>query len=356
MSESSQQGSNIILGEIIETPKKNKKTSNRRKAMTEEEIRTLQQMRDAILKKTRSSLGIQEISDKVKQLVVPDMGTIKGETFETPLISDTTWKRNEHIWVLHMNQAMVYCLVHQAVLQEEERELILKAVFLYSIWKTPAVHEEVNTELDKIITTSLPKPTYNIVKGMPWIAIEWPIIEQYLLIGGIKEQIINETETQLHDILEEDSKEDFDKVLEKEIIKATLQSIENKIKELQEKNKKLEKELNKKGVHFDKSKSKDKAKDKGKGKANLLQDKSKSQNTKEGNPDNNDNSSSSNSSVGGANRSESNRSVREVTSSQQEWKKLTGQKEVPKITKRQKNANKIVKLPTLEIFDGENPK
>ena len=64
--------------------------------MTEEEIRTLQQMRDAILKKTRSSLGIQEISDKVKQLVVPDMGTIKEGTFETPSISDNTWKRNEY--------------------------------------------------------------------------------------------------------------------------------------------------------------------------------------------------------------------------------------------------------------------
>jgi len=43
----------------------------------------------------------------------------------------------------------------------------LEAVFLYSIWKTPAVHREINTELEKIITTSLPKPTYNIAQGMP---------------------------------------------------------------------------------------------------------------------------------------------------------------------------------------------
>jgi len=71
-----------------------------------------------------------------------------------------------------MNQAMVYCLIHQIVLQEEERELILKAIFLYSIWKTPAVYGEIDTELDKIITTSLPKPPYNITQGMPWIAIE----------------------------------------------------------------------------------------------------------------------------------------------------------------------------------------
>ena len=164
--ESSQQGSNIALEGKIETPKKDRKKTNRRKAMTEEEIRTLQQLGEATPKKTRASLGIQEISDKVRKLIVPDMGTIKGGTYETPPISDTTWKRNEHVWRLHMNQAMVYCLVHQAVLEEEERELVLKAVFLYSIWKTPAVHEEINTELEKIITKSLPKPTYNIAKGM----------------------------------------------------------------------------------------------------------------------------------------------------------------------------------------------
>jgi len=248
------------------------------------------------------------------------MGTIKGGIFNTPPISDTTWKRNKHIWGLHMNQAMVYCLVHQAVLQEEERELILKAVFLYSIWKTPAVHGEINTELDKIIIISLPKPTYNIAKGMPWLAIEWPIIEQYLLIGELKEQIINETETQIHDILEEDSEEDFDEILEKEIIKVTLESMKNKMKELQEKNKKLEKELNKKKeVHFDKDKSKDKAKDKGKEKANLPKDKSNTSGSAQGGaPGDDDNNSSSDSSVGGKSRSESDRSVREISPSQKE--------------------------------------
>ena len=41
MSESSQQGTNITLGEMIETPKKDRKKASRRKAMTEEEIRTL---------------------------------------------------------------------------------------------------------------------------------------------------------------------------------------------------------------------------------------------------------------------------------------------------------------------------
>jgi len=291
--------------------------------MTEEEIRLLQQLGDATPKKTRSSLGIQEISDKVRQLVVPDMGTIKGGTFDTPPIADTTWKRNEHKWGLHMNQAMVYCLVHQAILEEEESELILKAVFLYSMWKTPAIYGEINTELDKIITISLPKSIYNIAKGMPWIAIEWPTIKQYLLIGDIKEQRINETETQIYDILEEDSEEDFDEILEKEIIKATLESMENKMKELQEKNKKLEKELNKKkGVHF--NKNKEKAKDKGKGKANSPKDKSNTSSSAQGGNPGDDDSSSSDSSVGGRNESESDRSVREITPSQKEWEKLTG--------------------------------
>jgi len=193
---------------------------------------------------------------------------------------------------------------------------------------------------------------------MPSLAIEWPTIEQYLLIGEIKEQIINETTTQIHDILEEDSEEDFDEILEKEIIKATLESMENKMKELQEKNKKLEKELNKKKeVHFDKNKSKDKAKDKGKGKTNLPKEKSKtSSSAKGGNPGDDNDCSSSDSSVGGESGSESDRSVREISRSQKEWPKLTGQKGIPKITKRQKNANKIVKLPPPETFDGENPK
>ena len=75
---------------MVETPKKDRNRSSRRKAMTEEEISILQQKGDATPKKTRSSLGIQEISDKVRQLVVSDIGTIKGGTFETPPISDTT--------------------------------------------------------------------------------------------------------------------------------------------------------------------------------------------------------------------------------------------------------------------------
>jgi len=257
MSESSQQG--ITLQEITETPKKGKRRTTRRKAMTEEEIRTLEQKADTIPKKARSSLGIQEVSDKVRKLIVPDMGTIKGGIFETPPISANTWKRNEYTWGLHMNQAMVYCLVHQAVLQEEERELILKAVFLYSIWKTPAVHGEINTQLEKIIITSLPKPIYNIAQGMSWLAIEWPTIEQYLIVGEIKEQILNETATQIHEISDKESEDDFEDILEGEIIKSTIQAMEDKLQEFQKKNKELEKLLKKKGVHFEKDKNKDKA-------------------------------------------------------------------------------------------------
>jgi len=115
MSESSQQGSNITLEEMIETLKKEKTRATRRKAITEKEIRTLPQKGDATSKKTRSSIGMQEISDKVRKLLVPDMETIKGEIFDTPPISNTPWKRNEHSWGLHMSQAMVYCLVHQGV-------------------------------------------------------------------------------------------------------------------------------------------------------------------------------------------------------------------------------------------------
>jgi len=96
MSESSQQGSNITLGEQIETPRKDRRKPIRRKAITEEEIRTLQQKANATPKKIRSSIGIQEVSDKIRQLVVPEMGTIKGGIYETPPISDTTWKMNEH--------------------------------------------------------------------------------------------------------------------------------------------------------------------------------------------------------------------------------------------------------------------
>jgi len=58
MSESSQLKSNIILAEIIETPRKDKRKRHRRKAMTYEEIKTLQQKADTIPRKARSSLGI----------------------------------------------------------------------------------------------------------------------------------------------------------------------------------------------------------------------------------------------------------------------------------------------------------
>jgi len=133
--------------------------------------------------------------------------------------------------------------------------------------------------------------------------------------------------------------------------------MEDKLQEFQKKNKELEKLLRKKGVHFEKDKSKDKAKDKGKGKANLPKDKSKQQSSSAqgGAPGDND-SSSSDSYIGGESGSESDRSVREISPSQKEWEKLTGQKGIPKIIKRQKNANKIVKLLQPETFDGENPK
>jgi len=190
-----------------------------------------------------------------------------------------------------MNQAIVYCLVHQTVLSKEEQELILKAVFTYSIWKTPSVHGEVKTEADKIITTTLPKSTYNIAKETSWLATEWPTIEQYLLVGDIKQQILNEIETQIYEI-EEHSKEEED-ILEQEIIRSTVTAIENKIQEYKRRNKELKEALNKKVVHF-KDKSKDKAKGgKGKGKANSPKDRGNSSSSAQGGALEDDDSSSS---------------------------------------------------------------
>jgi len=42
-------------------------------------------------------------------------------------------------------------------------------------------------ELNAGFKTRPPQPTYNLVKGIPWLVKNWPEIEQYLMLGTLYE-------------------------------------------------------------------------------------------------------------------------------------------------------------------------
>jgi len=92
-----------------------------------------------------------------------------------------------------MDQVMIYCILNQNNFTQEEMEIIQQGIFKYITWNTIDIWDIINTQLPTTIKKSMPAPFYNPAKGIPWLVKEWTNIEQYLQIGEIKEQTMDET-------------------------------------------------------------------------------------------------------------------------------------------------------------------
>lgn len=47
------------------------------------------------------------------------------------------------------------------------------------VWNSNVKTVKITTRLPNTITTKMPKTTWNLAKGKPWLALEWPSLEQY---------------------------------------------------------------------------------------------------------------------------------------------------------------------------------
>jgi len=162
--------------------------------MTEEEITELKTKAQETPKKKRLRLPSQEDPRAtVRVLEIPDKGSIQGITLKTPRMNDIEWERYKIVWEHYMDQVMVYCILLQSMYTKEEMRIIQQGVFNYMTWNTIDIWDTIETKLTTTITKAMPAPYYNPHKGIPWLAREWPNIEQYLQIGEIRETITDET-------------------------------------------------------------------------------------------------------------------------------------------------------------------
>jgi len=89
-----------------------------------------------------------------------------------------------------MNQVQTYCLLNQYELSVEEIGIIFQACLNYLIFQEASeLSNKVleNMELNAGFKIRPPQPTYNLVKGIPWLVKNWPEIEQYLMLGTLYE-------------------------------------------------------------------------------------------------------------------------------------------------------------------------
>jgi len=87
-----------------------------------------------------------------------------------------------------MNQVQTYCLLDQYELTIEEIGLIFEACLNYLIYQEATElsnHALNNMELNAGFQSRPPQPTYNPVKGIPWLIKNWLEIEQYLMLGTL---------------------------------------------------------------------------------------------------------------------------------------------------------------------------
>ena len=176
-----------------------------------------------------------------------------------------------------------------------------------------------NMELETVFNTRLPQPTYNSVKGIPWLVKNWPEIEQYLMLGTIYELGNQEIENPHDKVEEEITWIDEDPF----VIKPALgQGSESGLKD------RPQTPLSKdKGTENQPQTPKNQKKDK------PLPEKKKVQVNPEPDPEQSSGSSSDNESGPDSDTSEdldseesgteTDRSVREITPQQKEWEKVT---------------------------------
>jgi len=89
-----------------------------------------------------------------------------------------------------MNQAQTYCLLNQYDITIIEIGLIFQPCWNYLTFQEAAeLSDKVldSMELNARFSSRPPQPTYNPVKGIPWLVKNWPEIEKYLMLGTLYE-------------------------------------------------------------------------------------------------------------------------------------------------------------------------
>ena len=191
---------------MFATPRKGKKgakgsTKGRRKALNPNEANVL--LKELVPLETpkkaiSTGLDIPEKDAVQKTITLEEKGLIPGRIVRTPVATKQYWDSNLNKWNQYMNQVQTYCLLNQYELDIEEIELIFQACLNYLTYQEASElsnHALENMELNAGFKLRLPQPTYNPVKGIPWLVKNWPEIQQYLMLGTLYElgtpEIIN---------------------------------------------------------------------------------------------------------------------------------------------------------------------
>ena len=184
--------------DMFATPRKEKKgakggTKGRRKALTPDEAKAL--LKELVPSETPkkvipAGLDIQEKDAVQKTITLEETGLIPGRIIRTPVATQQYWDNNLNKWNQYMNQVQTYCLLNQYELSIKEIGIIFQACLNYLTFQEA-------TELSNKVLESMdlgtgfnkrpPQPTYNPVKGIPWLVKNWPEIEQYLMLGTLYE-------------------------------------------------------------------------------------------------------------------------------------------------------------------------
>jgi len=122
-----------------------------------------------------------------KTITLEEKGIIPGRIIRTQVSTKQYWESNLNKWNQYMNQVQTYCLLNQYDLTVEEIGLFFQACLNYlTFQEAKELSDKVleNMELNAGFRSRPPQPTYNPVKGIPWLVKNWPEIEQYLMLGS----------------------------------------------------------------------------------------------------------------------------------------------------------------------------
>jgi len=183
---------------MLATSKKDKKgakrkTKERRKALTPDEAKAL--LKELVPPETPQKAipagkNIEEKDAVQKTITLEEKGLIPARIVRTPVSTKQYWDDNLNKWNQYMNQVQTYCLLNQYELSVEEVGIIFQACLNYlTFQEAQELSNRVldNLELEAGFNKRPPQPTYNPVKGIPWLVKNWPEIEQYLMLGTLYE-------------------------------------------------------------------------------------------------------------------------------------------------------------------------
>ena len=178
------------MADLFKTPQKGqpRPSRSRRKAMTQEEIEALKQKVAVTTKANRpfvfdqpTALGL-ETQRKIVLAATTVFGRIE---YMTPLPPKEYWDLHFIEWVNKLEQAKQYCIIYNADLTQKEMDNICLVVYKYLCFmSTLPDYTNYQLEESEMITKRLDTPLYNITKGIPWLAQNWPEIQPYLLTGN----------------------------------------------------------------------------------------------------------------------------------------------------------------------------